>query len=55
MGSTTQADRTVIGHSTADKVLLFGGFPVVGLVLGFFLPRIADWRPGTSGCRSRGR
>jgi hypothetical protein len=41
---TTQTpDRTVIGHSTADKVLLFGGFPLAGLVLGFFLPRIGDW------------
>jgi hypothetical protein len=42
MGSATQA-RTVIGHSTTDKVILYGGFPLVGLVLGFFLPRIADW------------
>jgi hypothetical protein len=44
MGSTTQTPgRTVIGHSTTDKLVLFGGFPLVGLVLGFFLPRIADW------------
>ncbi|MGW1346117.1 YqeB family protein [Kribbella sp. NPDC002412] len=44
MGPTTHTpDRTVIGHSTTDKVVLFGGFPLVGLVLGFFLPRIADW------------
>jgi prophage antirepressor-like protein len=40
------ADSTVIGHSAADKVLLFGGFPLAGLVLGFFLPRIADWAAG---------
>jgi hypothetical protein len=41
---TTQTPaRAVIGHSTTDKVVLFGGFPLVGLVLGFFLPRIADW------------
>jgi hypothetical protein len=47
MGSTTQTPRrTVIGHSTTDKVVLFGGFPLVGLVLGFFLPRIADWAAG---------
>jgi hypothetical protein len=45
MGSTT-ADRTVIGHSAADKTLLFGGLPLAGLVLGFFLPRIADWADG---------
>jgi hypothetical protein len=44
MESTTRtSDRTVIGHSVADKVVLFGGLPLVGLVIGFFLPRIADW------------
>ena len=44
MGSTTQRpERTVIGHSAADKLLLFGGLPLIGLVIGFFLPRIADW------------
>jgi hypothetical protein len=44
MGSTTgTAERTVIGHSAGDKMVLFGGLPLVGLVLGFFLPRIADW------------
>ncbi|MFG1626857.1 hypothetical protein [Kribbella sp. NPDC049227] len=44
MESTTRTpDRTVIGHSTTDKVVLFGGLPLIGLVLGFFLPRIADW------------
>jgi hypothetical protein len=47
MGSTTQIpDRTVIGHSTTDNVVLFGGLPLIGLVLGFFLPRIADWAAG---------
>jgi hypothetical protein len=47
MGSTTGTpQRTVIGHSAGDKVLLFGGLPLVGLVLGFFLPRIADWAAG---------
>jgi hypothetical protein len=47
MGSMTGTpDRTVIGHSAGDKVLLFGGLPLVGLVLGFFLPRIADWAAG---------
>lgn len=47
MGSTTGTpQRTVVGHSTGDKVLLFGGLPLLGLVLGFFLPRIADWAAG---------
>ncbi|GAB2677228.1 YqeB family protein [Kribbella swartbergensis] len=41
--TTQAAGRTVIGHSTVDKVVLFGGFPLAGIVLGFFLPRIADW------------
>ena len=36
----------MIGHSAADKTLLFGGLPLAGLVLGFFLPRIADWAAG---------
>ncbi|MET7283577.1 hypothetical protein ABZS29_35445 [Kribbella sp. NPDC005582] len=35
--------KTVIGHSRTDKVVLFGGLPLVGLALGYFLPRIADW------------
>jgi hypothetical protein len=44
MGSTTNTQqRAVIGHSTTDKLVLFGGLPLVGLVLGLFLPRIADW------------
>ena len=33
----------VAGHSVADKVVLFGGLPLIGVVAGFFLPRIADW------------
>jgi hypothetical protein len=39
---TTQR-RTLLGHSSSDKAFLFGAFPLIGLVLGFFLPRIADW------------
>jgi hypothetical protein len=38
--------KTVVGHSAADKVLLYGGLPLVGGALGFFLPRIADWAAG---------
>jgi hypothetical protein len=31
MGSTTGApERKVIGHSAADKVVLFGGLPLIG-------------------------
>ncbi|WP_433165471.1 YqeB family protein [Kribbella sp. CA-247076] len=45
MGPTTQT-RTVIGHSTTDKVVLYGGLPLVGLVLGYLLPRITDWAAG---------
>ena len=39
----TTDTRTVIGHSAADKLVLYGGLPLAGIVLGFFLPRIADW------------
>jgi len=38
--------KTVIGHSATDKVVLFGGLPLVGGLLGYFLPRIADWAVG---------
>jgi hypothetical protein len=38
--------RTVVGHSATDKVLLYGGLPLVGGALGFFLPQIADWAAG---------
>lgn len=41
--STDSGTRTVIGHSATDKLVLYGGLPLLGLVLGFFLPRIADW------------
>jgi hypothetical protein len=41
--STDSSTRTVIGHSAADKLLLYGGLPLLGLVLGFFLPWIAEW------------
>ncbi|NEA35039.1 hypothetical protein [Streptomyces sp. SID13031] len=41
--STSSSTTTVIGHSTVDKLVLYGGLPLLGLVLGFFLPRIADW------------
>ncbi|GAA1588841.1 hypothetical protein GCM10009789_48110 [Kribbella sancticallisti] len=41
--SADTAGQTTIGHSAADKLLLYGGLPLLGLALGFFLPRIADW------------
>lgn len=41
--STNASTKTVIGHSAVDKLILYGGLPLLGLALGFFLPRIADW------------
>ncbi|WBQ04702.1 YqeB family protein [Kribbella sp. CA-293567] len=41
--STNSSVKTVIGHSALDKLILYGGLPLLGLALGFFLPRIADW------------
>lgn len=43
MSISSSGTTTVIGHSAADKLVLYGGLPLAGLVLGFFLPRIADW------------
>lgn len=39
----TTVGQTTIGHSATDKLLLYGGLPLAGLALGYFLPRIADW------------
>src|SRR5690349_1168954 len=38
--------KTVIGHSATDKAILYGALPLAGVVLGFFVPRIADWAAG---------
>ncbi|TDD59216.1 hypothetical protein E1263_15675 [Kribbella antibiotica] len=38
--------KTVIGHSVTDKAILYGALPLAGVVLGFFIPRIADWATG---------
>ncbi|WP_112247913.1 YqeB family protein [Kribbella monticola] len=42
----TTDTATVIGHSTSDKAVLFGGLPLAGAALGFFLPLIAEWGAG---------
>lgn len=44
--SADTSGRTTIGHSAADKLMLYGGLPLLGLALGFLLPRIADWAAG---------
>lgn len=43
MAGSADREPTVIVPSTTDKVVLFGGLALLGLVLGFFLPRIAEW------------
>ncbi|WP_062106045.1 YqeB family protein [Bacillus niameyensis] len=35
--------KTVVGYSNSTGILLYGGFGIVGLILGYFLPRIATW------------
>jgi len=42
MAYTSNA-KTVVGYSTATKVMLYGGFGLIGLGIGYFLPRIAEW------------
>ncbi len=34
---------TLLNFSKTDKVILWLGFPLIGLVLGWFLPSIANW------------
>ncbi|GED67919.1 hypothetical protein BRE01_16210 [Brevibacillus reuszeri] len=36
-------NHTLLNFSKADKVILWLGFPLIGLVLGWFLPGIAKW------------
>ncbi|MGE7094184.1 YqeB family protein [Lysinibacillus sp. NPDC048646] len=36
-------NHTVLNFSKTDKVILWLGFPLIGLVLGWFLPSIAKW------------
>lgn len=35
--------HTLLNFSKTDKVILWLGFPLIGLVLGWFLPSIAKW------------
>lgn len=36
-------NHTLLNFSKTDKVILWIGFPLIGLVLGWFLPSIAKW------------
>lgn len=38
-----QHNRTIVGLSSSDKFLLWVGPPIAGLVIGWFIPRIAKW------------
>ncbi len=35
--------HTILNFSKTDKVILWLGFPIIGLVLGWFLPSISKW------------
>jgi len=36
-------NHTILNFSKTDKVIMWLGFPLIGLVLGWFLPSIAKW------------
>ncbi|NFD29891.1 hypothetical protein EXN57_08375 [Clostridium botulinum] len=36
-------NHTLLNFSKTDKIILWLGFPLIGLVLGWFLPSIAKW------------
>ncbi|HEY0641706.1 MAG TPA: hypothetical protein VGD67_29105 [Pseudonocardiaceae bacterium] len=44
----------VVGLSGADRAVLYGGGPVVGLGLGWALPHVAQWLEGMPGLPFRG-
>lgn len=35
--------KTVVGFSTTTGIIFYGGFGAAGLVLGYFLPKLAAW------------
>ena len=43
MNKSLDNNYTLLNFSKADKVILWLGFPLLGLVLGWFLPSIAKW------------
>jgi len=43
MNKSMDNNYTLLNFSKTDKVILWFGFPLVGLVLGWFLPSIAKW------------
>lgn len=43
MNKSLDNNYTLLNFSKTDKVILWLGFPLLGLVLGWFLPSIAKW------------
>jgi len=43
VGPDPSGEPTVLGLTLRDRLLFIIGAPALGLVLGFYLPRIADW------------
>ncbi|OAB42859.1 YqeB family protein [Paenibacillus glacialis] len=45
MATTVKArhESTEIGFSTTTRVLLFTGIPLIGIIIGYFLPALAAW------------
>lgn len=41
--TSSNNQKTIVGFSATTGIILYGGFGAVGLVLGYFLPRIATW------------
>lgn len=39
----TDQQQTIAGYSASTGILLYGGFGAAGLIVGYFLPRIAAW------------
>ncbi|MBM7585570.1 uncharacterized membrane-anchored protein YhcB (DUF1043 family) [Bacillus pakistanensis] len=36
-------EKTIVGFNTNTRIIIYSGFGVLGLVFGYFIPRIAAW------------
>ncbi|MCP3740007.1 YqeB family protein [Rossellomorea sp. BNER] len=36
-------EKTIVGFNTKTRMIIYSGFGILGLVIGYFLPRIAAW------------
>lgn len=41
--TSSNSEKTVVGGSKSDRIIIYGGFSGLGAILGYFIPAIAAW------------